>query len=721
MKRIQFLTLTVLGFILLLCLPASAPAEEGMYPISEISKLNLPAKGLQISPQEIYNPAGVSLIDGIVKVNGCSGSFVSPEGLILTNHHCAFGAIQNASSAEQDYLTHGFLAKTRAEEIPAKGYTVRITVSYRDVSTEVLKGAMEIRDPLERARIIEKNSKKLVQEAEAAHPGQRAEVAEMFAGKSYLLFLYTYLKDVRLVYAPPRSIGEFGGEIDNWEWPRHTGDFAFMRAYVAPDGSPAEYSPENRPFQPAKYIPVAPEGANEGDFVFILGYPGKTYRHQTSHFLAYDQEIQLPYIIQLYEWQISVMEKLGQEDRAVALKHAERIKSRANVLKRSRGKLQGLQRLSILQRKREEEKALQAFIEAERQRKKMYGKVLEETGKVYQEIHEQAGYEFALEYLPRSVILFEVAKTVYEAAMERQKPDLERESAYMERNFPRTRQNLFLKLQDYYEPSDRLFLKERLQRLTESPQGRKIPVIAELAREANPEAAIDRFIESLYAGSRLSDAAFVQQALEKSPEALRALDDSILRFAVEMYPAFRELSETRRRREGALAELFAKLIEVKQQFSGSEFIPDANGTLRLTYGRVCGYSPADAITMSPITTLKGIAEKNTGKEPFDAPEKLLELHRAGDFGRFKHPQLGDVPVAILYNTDTTGGNSGSAILNARGQLVGVNFDRVYQATVNDYAWSEAYSRSIGVDIRYVLWVTQKFAGGDHLLEEMQVF
>lgn len=721
MKRIQFLTTTILSFILLLCLPASAPAEEGMYPISEISKLDLPAKGLEISPQEIFNPEGASLIDGIVKVNGCSGSFVSPEGLILTNHHCAFGAIQNASSTENDYLADGFLAKTRAEEIPAKGYTVRITESYRDVSAEVLAAAKGIGDPAARTRAIDKKIKAIIKAEEAAHPGKRAEVSEMFAGKSYLLFIYTYLKDVRLVYAPPLSIGEFGGEIDNWEWPRHTGDFSFMRAYAAPDGSPAEYSPENRPFQPAKYIPVAPEGVNEGDFVFILGYPGKTYRHQTSHFLTYDREFQLPYIVKLYDWQINVMEEMGEKDRAVALKHADRVKSRTNVLKRSRGKLQGFQRLPILERKREEEKALQAFIAAERERQKMYGSVLEEIGKVYKELREQAEYEFALEYLPKSVILFEVAKTVYEAALALQKEDIDREPAFMERNFAKTREGLFLKLHDYYEPSDRVFLKERLQRLTELPQGREIPVIAELARDANPGAAIDRFIESLYAGSRLGDAAFVQQALEKSPEALRALNDSFLRFAVEMDSAFRELTETRRRREGALAELSAKLIEVKQQLLGSEFIPDANSTLRLTYGRVRGYSPGDAVTMSPITTLKGIAEKTTGEEPFDAPRKLLELHRAGDYGRFKHPQLGDVPVAILYNTDTTGGNSGSAILNARGQLVGVNFDRVFQATVNDYAWSEEYSRSIGVDIRYVLWVAQKFAGADHLLEEMKVF
>jgi len=264
-----------------------AIAEEGMYPISEIHKLNLQNKGLEMSPLEMYNPDGISLIDGICKVGGCTGSFVSKDGLILTNHHCAYGAVQRASTEENDYLQNGFLAKTREKEIPAKAYTVRITESYRDVSGEVLSAVTEDMDFAERTKAIEKRIKEIVKQAEKENPGKRAEVSEMFIGKTYVLFIYTYLKDIRLVYSPPRSIGNFGGEVDNWMWPRHTGDFSFMRAYVAPDGSSTDYSPENVPYQPKRVVKVAPEGVNEEDFVFILGYPGRTYRHRTSHFLAY--------------------------------------------------------------------------------------------------------------------------------------------------------------------------------------------------------------------------------------------------------------------------------------------------------------------------------------------------------------------------------------------------------------------------------------------------
>jgi hypothetical protein len=251
---------------LLICLTmfSISRAEEGMYPISEIARLDLAAKGLQINSSEIYNPEGISLIDGIVKINGCSGSFVSPRGLILTNHHCAYGALQRGSSAENNYIEKGFLAKTNAEELPAKGYTVRITESYRDVSGEVLKATEGISDLARRADAIDKKIKEIIKETEKKYPAKRAEVSEMFIGETYLLFIYTYLKDVRVVYAPPRSIGEFGGEFDNWEWPRHTGDFSFMRVYVGRDGSPAEYSADNVPYQPEKYFQVAPGGVKEG-------------------------------------------------------------------------------------------------------------------------------------------------------------------------------------------------------------------------------------------------------------------------------------------------------------------------------------------------------------------------------------------------------------------------------------------------------------------------
>jgi len=718
MKRLFLIfSILVLNFIFLVNV---APAEEGMYPISEIHKLDLRSKGLEMDGADIFNPDGIGLIDGICKVNGCTGSFVSPEGLILTNHHCAYGAIQRASTEARDYLQDGFLAQNRLEEIPAKGYVVRITESYRDVSREVLSVVSDGMDFAKRTKAVEKKIKEIIKKTEEEIPGKRAEVSEMFTGKTYVLFTYTYLKDIRLVYAPPRSIGNFGGEVDNWMWPRHTGDFSFMRAYVAPDGSPAEYSGENVPYHPRRFLGVAPEGVEEEDFVFILGYPGRTYRHQTSHYLAYEAGIRMPSVVDLYEWQISVMEGMGEHDREVALKHVGRIKGLSNRMKNYRGKLQGIKRLHLVDKKREEERALQRFIEADTERKERYGTLLEEIGAVYQEVREQADYDFVLDYLRKSSTLLDVAYTIYEAAVELQKEDIEREYGYMDRSFTRTKERLLLGLRNYYEPTDKVLLKDMLMRAARLSEETSIPAIRVIIGDREPGKDIDSFIEKAFVHTPLADAEFVEEALTKSPEEIEEMGDPLIRLAVALYPTYQRQKEMRQARRGALDKLYAQLIDVKKTFLAKDFIPDANGTLRLTFGRIRGYSPVDAVYCSPITTVKGVLEKTTGQEPFDTPQKLIDLIKAQEFGRFRHPVLGSVPVGILYNMDTTGGNSGSPVLNARGELVGINFDRAFEATINDYAWSEEYSRSIAVDIRYVLWLTQKFGGAEYLLREMGV-
>ncbi|MBC8181440.1 S46 family peptidase [candidate division KSB1 bacterium] len=708
---------------LILCLTfffALATAEEGMYPISEIHKLDLQKKGLEMSPLEMYNPDGISLIDGICKVGGCTGSFVSKDGLILTNHHCAYGAVQRASTKKNDYLQNGFLAKTRGQEIPAKAYTVRITESYRDVSEEVLSAVSEKMDFAERTKAIEKRTKEIVKQAEKDNPGKRAEVSEMFIGKTYVLFIYTYLKDLRLVYAPPRSIGNFGGEVDNWMWPRHTGDFSFMRAYVAPDGSSADYSPDNVPYQPKRVVKVAPEGVNEEDFVFILGYPGRTYRHRTSHFLAYEEEIRMPYVVDWYQWQIDVMEKMGEKDRAVQLKHIGAIKGLSNTMKNYRGKLKGLKRMQLVDKKREEEKALEQFINSDPKRKNEYGSLLSEIDKVYKELREQADLILVLTYLRRSSQILSFASTVYEASIELQKDDLERKGAYMNRTFDRTKQRLTIGLKNYYVATDKIIFKKMLKRAAKLPEKLQIPAIKKLIGNKDPETAINEFFEKAYAQSKLYKKNILDEALKKSPKQVKKMKDPFIQLTIELYPTFEKFEEQGKARRGKLDKLYAKLIDVKKQFKTKDFIPDANRTLRLTYGRIRGYSPYDAVYMNPITSTNGVLEKSTGNEPFDTPAKLLKLIKAKDYGKFYHKKLDGVPVGILYNMDTTGGNSGSPVLNARGELVGINFDRAFEATINDYAWSESYSRSIAVDIRYVLWVTQKFGGATHLLKEIGV-
>lgn len=692
-------------------------ADEGMYPISEIHKLNLKAKGLKISPRAIYDPNGIGLIDAVVQLSGCTGSFISHDGLIITNHHCAFGAVQAVSTKDHDYVTDGFQATTRPEEIQARGISARILESYRDVSKEVLSVVNDNMDLADRTKAMDKKMRELIAETEKKYPGKRAEVSEMFAGKTYVLFLSTVLRDVRLVYVPPRSIGEFGGENDNWVWPRHTGDFSFLRAYAAPDGSPAEYSTNNVPYHPKKFLKVNPAGVQEGDFAFILGYPGRTFRHRTSQYMAYEETYRMPYIADLFEWQISTMEALGKNDRAIALKHDARIKGLANTMKNYRGKLLGMQRMHLVENKQAEEKLLQQFIETDPQRKALYGTVLEDIGKVYQEMSDHAKTELVLDNLRSSSMLLSLAFTLYESSIEMQKPDADRLPAYTERNLANTKQGLRGALRNYFEPTDKAFLKHIVMQALALPENQRINVIDEQFTTRS-EQEVEQTIETAIGQSKLSDEAFVTELFGKSPAELHQLRDAFLRAAETMYPVYQKLRETRQRRDGALSKLSALLVDVKQQYQKKSFIPDANSTLRFTFGRIKGYNPVDATYYKPITTLAGVIEKSTGKEPYATPKKVLDLYKARDFGRYVNKKLNDVPVAILYDMDTTGGNSGSPVLNANGELIGVNFDRAYEATINDYAWSESYSRSIAVDIRYVLWVTEKIGGASQILKEL---
>lgn len=708
-------------FILILTVVANLglrlSADEGMYPLSEVPRLDLTAKGLKIDPALIFDPARNSLLYAVVQL-GATGSFISPDGLIITNHHVAFGAVQAVSTPEKDYLKNGFLARSRAEEIPAPGRTARITESFRDVSSEVLGVLKKNMSNAERAKAIERQIKKIVAEAEKANPGKRAEVAEMFPGKSYWLFIYTDLKDIRLVYVPPLGVGNFGGEDDNWMWPRHTGDFTLLRAYVAPDGSPAEYSEKNVPFRPKTYIKVNPAGVREGDFVFLLGYPARTYRHLPASYLAFEQNVRMPRVADWYEWQIKLMEQMGKTSREVALKHDARVKGLANTMKNYRGKLAGLKKLNLLAEKQSEEKKLQEFISRDPQSLKMYGQVLPELEKIYDEMSAEYPRTFILDQLRRSVLLFQNAMAVVEATHERQKPDLERNSAYMDRNFRQTKQRIALTMKSsFYLPTDVAVFKELLRRAAALPEGQKIEP---LSRLANSPQQMDEAVERLFKSTKMAEADYVVELMDKKPEEIKELSDPLLQLALNLYPEYKKIEEANQARKGRLDELQARLVDVRQAFLGKQFIPDANGTLRLTYGRVEGYSPKDAVYYRPFTTVRGIEEKTTGEPPFDTPAGILELIRQKKFGQLINPDLKTISVCFLYSTDTTGGNSGSPVLNADGELVGVNFDRVWEATINDFTWSHEFSRSIGVDIRYVLWILKELAGADHLLAEMGV-
>ncbi|PST83207.1 S46 family peptidase [Pedobacter yulinensis] len=701
---------------------AGLPPEEGMYPLSELKRLDLKKAGLRISQEEIYSPEGKSsLVDALVNVGGCTGSFVSAEGLIITNHHCAFGAVQQASTPEHDYLNNGFVARSHQEEIEAKGLTCRITESYVDVSDKILGAAATIADPASRLAVINNAMKNVAREAEQADPGIKAEVSEMFIGKTYVLFRYRMIRDVRLVYVPNRKIGEFGGETDNWVWPRHTGDYSFMRAYVGRDGKPAAYSRDNVPYKPKKFLKVNPKGTSEEDFVFILGYPGRTFRHRPADFISYQQNYLLPYTSELYDFQNKAMETAGKKDAATALRLATRIKRNANVMKNYRGKLQGLQGIDLVAEKRKEDADLAAFIDDNAALRSRYGSLMKDIGALYKLIYSDAYRDMWLSQIYSSTSLLKVAGTLNSFRTELSTQPATARQAHFNERLPAVKKEIEAIYDSFDADADRRILGRMLADAAALPQNQRITAADRLSGRGAGAAAAEQQAEKLIGSTRLSRKQFVMDELLRSAQALTAMKDPMVDFSIEIDQLITQLKPEKDRRDGLLNRLMGDYVGVKEQFLKKAFIPDANSTLRLTYGYVRGYSPADATYMKPYTSVGGIFEKGAGNNPdFAYPAELKRRWQAKDFGPYIKKDLHDVPVSFLYNMDTTGGNSGSPIMNADGELVGVNFDRAYGATINDYAWNEKYSRSIGVDIRYVLWVAQKIDKADFLLREMGV-
>jgi hypothetical protein len=715
LNKNSFMFLLFLLIVISFAFIPSIP-DEGMFPLSDIKSINLNEKGLKISVDEVYNPDGVSLVDALVKIGGCTGSFVSNEGLIITNHHCVFGIISKASTVENNYLENGFLADSREKELPAEGLTCRITDSYEDVSAEVLEAANTAEDISQRTTAISKKIKEIIEREEKKDSTIKAEVSEMFVGEQYVLFRYKTINDVRFVYVPPRSIGEFGGESDNWVWPRHNGDFSFVRAYVAPDGSSAKYSEDNVPYQPKKFLEVNPNGVNEEDFVFILGYPGRTFKHQPSQFLMIQEKYQLPYIQEMFSWLIDLYEKRGENDPEFALNIVGEIQGLANTEKNYRGKMQGLERLKLIQKKQDEEKQLQKFIDSDPTLKEKYGNVLSEIDEVYKDAFDTGRRNLVLLMLSRNVDYYRLAEIFIDYKKEMLKPEEERKSLYKEDRKADFYNNITGLYNDFMPDLDPKILYKIMNDASTFDELKDIEPFKSFAKEKDKQ----EYISDLYDDSFINDSKEYFDLLEDEDETLEDIDDSYLdmvKAAVELAEAERKKSQVR---EGKLNILIAKLNDVKRQWLNKSFVPDANLTLRLTFGYVRGYSPADATYFSPNTTLTGLIEKGRESGDYKLNKKIKELYEAKDYGQFVHPKLNDVPVNFIYNMDTSGGNSGSPIMDAYGRLVGVNFDRAFEATVNDYTWSEEYSRSIGVDIRYVLWVAQKVGGADFLLKEMGI-
>ncbi len=708
-------TVIILAIILAAGFPGRA--DEGMWMPHQMKDLDLKALGLRMDPGDLTRKDGTGLMSAVVNLGGGTGAFVSADGLVLTNHHVAYGAIQRASSKENDYITDGFLAPDRAREIPAQGSTVGVLLGYEDVTGRVNSYFKPKMNPRQRYDAYEKAQKELIAQAERAGRDLRAVLASMYSGNAYYLFLFKQIRDVRLVYAPPQDLGNFGGEVDNWMWPRHTCDFAFLRAYVAPDGTAADYSPDNVPYRPKVWLRVSLDGVKEGDFTFVMGYPGRTYRNFSLAELEQDIENMSRSVEDSREL-IAFYEQAGKADREIEIRYASRVRGLYNGLKNRQGKLEGFEKYGILERKAAQERELLDWIAADAARAAKFGRVAADLEAF---LARQRAFGERTDLLNRvlsgSTILSQ-AHTIVRTVDELRKPDKDREQAYQDRNLPRLKQTIQLAERGYVFGTDRELMTWNLRRLKAGRPDESAWPTALKSLVSGSEAEIAARVDDMYARTTLGDPERRLELLGLKPAELAAVDDPFLKLAAAMekeLKTFREEGQVLGREGADLKMAYeAAILEWKK----GAYAPDANGTIRFTYGPVMGYRPRDAVEYLPQTTLKGVIEKDTGEPPFRVPARLKDLWMAGDLGRYRDPRLGDVPVCFLNTTNVTGGNSGSPTLNAEGELVGIIFDMTYESVIGDYDIIPELQRSISVDILYVLYVTEKFSGASHLLREM---
>ncbi|HJU55453.1 MAG TPA: S46 family peptidase [Pyrinomonadaceae bacterium] len=714
------------ALMLLTLVPFRTSADEGMFLPDAIAQLpfdKFARRGLKLKPTDLYDPNGVSIKDAVVIVGGGTGEFVSPEGLLLTNHHVAFDALVSASTPANDYGTVGFTAKTREEELPAQGYTVTITQALSDVTSEVTSGIPDTATPVERNRAIATKIEAIETTGANEAAGVSIRVMPMNEGLSYYKFTYLTLRDVRIVYAPPKSIGFYGGDPDNFEWPRHCGDFTFMRAYTGPDGKPAEYSKANVPYKPKKFLSLSMDGVKEGDFLMVMGYPGSTRRYRESYSVAYNQDIFMPFLVDLYNYRIETLRNLGKNDPALRIKLQSDIFGLSNDLKNYEGSVVAMRRAGVVEKKRAEEAAFTQWVNSDPARKTKYGEALPSLDKAYQELTATAMRDQLIQQIFSATDLLGIAFFAQRAAADKEKPEGERNPAFAPERIKGLRAQLAGALANRNSTSERLFLSYLLMRAAELPAGQKIDFVEKrfgnLQGEARRRAEED-FARAVADSKRFATTEGVAGLFDLTSAQLRELNEPLLDFAGELGDEFQRIQARTQTFNAAVGRWRPLLVQGMAEMKGSKPYPDANRTLRFTYGEVKGYVPRDAAVYLPFTSLSGVVEKDTGREPFDAPERLKQLYRSKDFGPYAMPDGKDVPVDFLSTNDIIGGNSGSPVLNGRGEQVGIVFDGNYEGLGNDFFYNDEKGRTISVDIRYVLFVTDKFGGAGYLLKELDI-
>ena len=698
-------------------------ADEGMWLPSLISQRigDMQAKGFRLSAEDIYSINQASLKDAVVLFGGgCTGELISSEGLLLTNHHCGYAQIQKHSSVEHDYLKDGFWAMDRSEELPNPGLEVWFLDRMEDVTGAVLDGYEPGMTEQQRDSVVRTNSEAIAGKAEKDGTGLRADVESLYYGNQYFLFVYRVFKDVRLVGAPPSSIGKFGGDTDNWMWPRHTGDFSIFRIYADKDNNPAEYSEDNVPYIPKKYFKISLGGVSEGDFTFIYGFPGRTQEYIVSEAVRYISEISDPHKIALRTLRLDIQDRYMSASQAVRIQYSSKNAAVSNSWKKWQGEMRGIRKMNTVETKKENERLFEEWAAGSE-----YSGIVGRLDSLYRLMEP---YAFAADYYNETARAIELTSFAAEYARRLEKaagvssPD----EATQARESAKRLAAAFYK--DYYMPIDKesfIALMDMFDR--NIPSGFKPEYFTEsMGRYGSAEAWADSlFGNSVFADSSALAGTIAAACADGAGTDITLLtDDPAVEFGNEFHKWYMEGIRSVVQRLGSeITLLYRDYMKGQMEFNKDRtFYPDANLTLRVAYGSVQGYSPADGTWYLPVSTMEGIIQKDN-PEIFDynIPQKLRDIHAAKDYGRWAVTDAAGnttVPVCFIATNQTSGGNSGSPVINADGNLIGLNFDRVWEGTMSDIVFDPDLCRNISLDIRYVLFIIDKVAGAGHLLDEM---
>jgi len=718
MKKLIFLLFTNLAIF------SSLLADEGMWIPILMQQYNfgdMQAKGFKLTAEDIYSVNNASMKDAIVIFGGgCTGEMISNQGLLITNHHCGYGNIQRHSSLEHDYLTDGFWAMTREEELSNPGLKVTFLISMADVTTRVLQDVTETMTEAERNTIIERNITELEKRAvEGTH--YEARVESFYNGNQYFIFVNEVFTDVRLVGAPPSAIGKFGGDTDNWMWPRHTGDFSMFRVYCDKDGKPAAYSKENVPLKPKKYFPISTKGVKEGDFTMVFGYPGTTTEYLPSFAVEQIQNETDPARILIRGTKLDIINASMNSDPLIRIQYSAKAASIANGWKKWIGEIRGLKRLNAIEKKKQFETDFQKWVQSNRGIEAKYGKILSQYEQIYKEL---SPYNKAMIYINEAglgsdAIMLALRMRTLEGIVSASDTDL----ATLKKDAQARADGHF---KDYNEATDKQIFTQMIKLYYEN-----VPKEFHPAYFANfdkiTKKATDKY--AAFADYCFSKSVFTNQ--EKFNKFLSTLSPKSYKILMKdpVYMLMKDfVSVYQNQISGPFDDCYTKLdsldriyMKAQMEFQPNElFYPDANFTLRITYGKVDNYFPADGVEYEYFTTLDGIIEKDNPEiYDYDVPDKLKELYKNKDYGRYADSD-GTIHVAFIGTNHTTGGNSGSPVINANGELIGINFDRNWEGTMSDVMYDPDMCRNITLDIRYALFIIDKYAGASHLIDEMEI-